>query len=124
MPGAEMGEQIVLLVEVKRTDKAFKCPPANKPAHDSAWKYFYQLTSPCGKFACVRAAEFSVKMFQGTLDTDFPQAGRHACLLCAPHIATSCQKPHGIPHMESTYKVFVYMRSTYIQIAGNLSKWT
>ena len=45
MPGTEMGEQIVFLVEVERTDKAFKCPPANKPAHDSAWKYF-DLNSP------------------------------------------------------------------------------
>ena len=27
MPGTEMGEQIVLLVEIKRTDKAFERPP-------------------------------------------------------------------------------------------------
>ena len=29
MPRTEMGEQIVLLVEVKRTDKAFERPPVN-----------------------------------------------------------------------------------------------
>ena len=64
---------------------------------------FYEiLTSPCGMFACVPTTEFSVKMFQGTRDTGLPPADHHACLLCAPHIAISCQKPHGILRRENT----------------------
>ena len=42
MPRAEMGEQIVLLVEVKRTDKAFERPPVNiKKSNISVFLYLF-----------------------------------------------------------------------------------
>ena len=111
MPRTEMGEQIVLLVEVERTDKAFEGPPVNNIKKWNIGILWLLLTSLYGKFACVPATEFSVKMFQGTQDTGWPPTDPHACLLCAPHIAISCQKPHGILHRESTCEVFVFSYS-------------
>ena len=57
-------------------------------------------------------------MFRGTQDTGWLPTDPHACLLCAPHIAISCQKPHGILHMENTCKVFV------LKIPCNIQIWT
>ena len=49
MPRTEMGEQIVLLVEVKRTDKAFERPPvtSGNETFNSILDYYSPLFMEC-----------------------------------------------------------------------------